>query len=153
MEWPDPRFTVSNGTVTDTLTGLIWLQNANCANATRNWQTALTDVAQLNTDGTMNGDNCGDTADNTDWRLPNRYELESLLHMGCFSPALPNTLGTGCFTVGGEPFNNVVSSYYWSSTTCVGYPDLAWSVYLNDGSMGASGKAFTNYVWPVRSGQ
>ena len=32
VAWPSPRFTDnSNGTVTDNLTGLIWLKNANCA--------------------------------------------------------------------------------------------------------------------------
>ena len=32
VAWPNPRFTDNgNGTVTDNLTGLIWLKNANCA--------------------------------------------------------------------------------------------------------------------------
>lgn len=31
VDWPNPRFTDNrNGTITDNLTGLIWLQNANC---------------------------------------------------------------------------------------------------------------------------
>ena len=31
VAWPDPRFTDNgDGTVTDNLTGLIWLKNANC---------------------------------------------------------------------------------------------------------------------------
>ena len=60
---PTPRFTDnSNGTITDRLTGLIWLKNANCPNATRDSQTALNDVTSLNTNGTMNGNNCGDTS-------------------------------------------------------------------------------------------
>ncbi len=34
--WPMPRFTDnSDGTVTDNLTGLTWLKNANCAGVTR----------------------------------------------------------------------------------------------------------------------
>ena len=34
VAWPNPRFTDNgDGTVTDNLTGLIWLKNANCANA------------------------------------------------------------------------------------------------------------------------
>jgi hypothetical protein len=38
-----PRFTDnSNGTVTDNLTGLIWLKNANCFN-TRTWIQALSE--------------------------------------------------------------------------------------------------------------
>jgi hypothetical protein len=30
VSWPNPRFTKSNGTVTGNLTGLIWLEDANC---------------------------------------------------------------------------------------------------------------------------
>jgi hypothetical protein len=63
VDWPSPRFTDnSNGTVTDNLTGLIWLKNANWANATRTWATALTDMASLNSAGTMNSKPCGDTS-------------------------------------------------------------------------------------------
>src|SRR5262249_33933161 len=47
---PSPRFTDNqNGTITDNLTGLIWLKNANCPGISRTWQTALDDVVQLNT--------------------------------------------------------------------------------------------------------
>ena len=90
VAWPTPRFTANvdknnngdcvdtgeacDGTVTDNLTGLIWLKNTNCAETERNWVTALKDVVQLNTDGTMNSNDCGDTSNKgshqTDWRLP-----------------------------------------------------------------------------------
>ncbi len=36
------------------LAGLTWLENADCPNATRTWQEALDDVAELNASGTMN---------------------------------------------------------------------------------------------------
>jgi hypothetical protein len=37
VAWPTPRFTKNNNdTVTDNLTGLIWLKNANCAGAGEN---------------------------------------------------------------------------------------------------------------------
>ena len=40
VTWPSPRFTNnSNGTVTDNLTGLIWLRNANCFGQ-KAWATA-----------------------------------------------------------------------------------------------------------------
>ena len=73
---PNPRFTDnSNGTVTDNLTGLIWLQNANVAGM-RNWVEALADVENLNKDGVMNGTIAGDKSNGgihqKDWRLPNR---------------------------------------------------------------------------------
>ncbi|MCP4107235.1 MAG: DUF1566 domain-containing protein [Desulfobacteraceae bacterium] len=105
------RFTNSgNGTVRDNLTGLIWLKNADCANAARNWQTALNDVVSLNTNGTMNSNDCEDTSNSgvhqTDWRLPTRNELNSLVHCGYFSPALPNTAGAGKWTAG-DPFTGV----------------------------------------------
>ncbi len=62
VPFPDPRFTVNNpdGTVTDNLTGLIWLQDANCFEA-RTWAEALDDANTLNggecslTDGSAEG--------------------------------------------------------------------------------------------------
>ena len=44
VEWPDPRFTDNlNGTVTDNLTGLVWLTDADCLGL-RDWATALVEV-------------------------------------------------------------------------------------------------------------
>lgn len=70
--WPDPRFT-DNGTVTDNLTGLIWLKNANCFN-NQSWATA---VASANT---LASGACGLTDASTagQWRLPNVQEQRSL---------------------------------------------------------------------------
>jgi hypothetical protein len=145
---PDPRFADNgNGTVTDNLTGLIWLKNANCPNATRTWQTALDDVAQLNTNGTMNGNNCGDTSNEgshqTDWRLPNINELNSLVDFAHFNPSLPS----------GHPFTNVANSFYWSSSPYANYSDGAWGVNFGYGGDSYSGKSSSYYVRAVRSGQ
>ena len=75
VAWPNPRFTDnSDGTVTDNLTGLIWLKNASCFGF-RAWETALSDANTLNSgecglsDGTVEGE----------WRLPNMKELNSLI--------------------------------------------------------------------------
>jgi hypothetical protein len=156
VAWPNPRFTDnSNGTVTDNLTGLIWLKNANCANATREWDTAPTDVASLNSAGTMNSNNCGDTSNSgshqTDWRLPNVRELQSIVHYGFLDPAVPNTAGTGQWTAG-DPFTGVQSNYYWTSTTYAGSAAYAWDVGLYYGFIEVSGKGATLYVWAVRGG-
>ncbi len=158
---PTPRFNNDNGdgTVTDNLTGLIWLQNAYCADTTRNWQPALDDVAQLNTDGKMNGNDCGDTSNagshQTDWRLPTLRELQSLIHYGYSSPALSNDAGTGKWTSGADSaFSDVQSSYYWTSTTSAGGTTFAWFVYLDYGYVDYGGKSFDIFhVWPVRAGQ
>jgi len=87
-----------------------------------------------------------------DWHLPNRNEMQSLLHLGYIFPALPNTEGTGQWTEG-DPFTGVQSSYYWSSTTPASYPDVAWSVGLTYGSVNGNGKTINFYVRPVRGRQ
>ena len=155
--WPSPRFTNNGkGTVTDHLTGLIWLTNANCANALRDWATALRDVAQLNIDGRMNGTNCRDSSKfgshQTDWRLPNVKELQSLIDFAFVSPGLSNAAGTAQWTAG-DPFTGVQSDYYWSSTTSAASTDSAWYVSLDHGYVLNDNKTITYYVWPVRGGQ
>ena len=111
VELPTPRFTdKGDGTIKDNLTGLIWLKNANCPNVFRDWQTALNDVARINTSGKMNGNDCGDTSGKrgthrTDWRLPNVRELHSLVDFAFFSPAISNAGGTGIGS-NSDPFSN-----------------------------------------------
>jgi hypothetical protein len=137
---PTPRFTDNlDGTITDNLTGLIWLKNANCFGL-RTWAQALTDANTLNsgecglTDGSIEGD----------WYLPNRNELMSLLDLGKSNPALPT----------GHPFENFQSFFYWSSTTFANFPDFAWSVGFNFGFVGNSFKFDDTlfFVLPVRGG-
>ncbi len=151
VAWPNPRFTDnSNGTVTDNLTGLIWLKNANagndCAGAdvgTETWANALASAAACNTAA---------YAGYTDWRLPNVREMQSLIHYGFYNPAVPNTAGTGQWTAG-YPFTGVQSNFYWTSTTYAGLYSSAWTVYLLDAAVAAYDKSNTFYVWPVRGGQ
>lgn len=156
-----PRFTDNlSGTVTDNMTGLIWLKNANCPNTDlgTNWWTALDYVAELNASGTMSGTSCSDTSNGgthqTDWRLPNVRELVSLIDYSRYAPSLPL----------GHPFINVMPRWYWSSTTHVQYDDSAWFVSMYGGRVHHFGKNATFgppeeeplyrfHVWAVRGGQ
>jgi len=145
--WPNPRFTDnSDGTITDKLTGLIWLKNANCFGL-RNWTTALSDANSLSsgscglTDGSVAGD----------WRLPNYKELFSLIDAEYDNPALSNSAGTMKWTEG-DAFSGVQTYFYWSSTTVVSNPNLAWFVATDNGGMNSTVKTLTAYVWPVRGG-
>ena len=154
--WPNPRFTNNgDGTVTDNLTGLIWLENANCANATMDWASALA-FANTLFDGSVghNGGDCGlsDGSAQGAWRLPNVLELQSLVHYGVVSPAVPNTAGTGKW-VENDPFSGVQSSLYWSSTTLADDATFAWLPNLFNGVVDGGEKINTLYVWPVRGGQ
>jgi len=147
VAWPNPRFTDNgDGTVTDNLTRLMWLRNANAFGAV-NWATALNTCATLNNGeaGLTDGSNEGD------WRLPNLNEIQSLVHRGVYDPAIPNTAGTGQWSES-DPFTGVQSTFYWSSTTGAGYTDGAWGVVLIGGNVNATAKTGLNLVWPVRGG-
>ena len=146
VSWPSPRFTDNaNGTVTDNLTGLIWLKDAECY-GTRSWANALSDANAL-ANGTCS---LSDGSSAGDWRLPNVREMQSLAHYGCAYPALPDTAGTSC---GSGPFTDVQLDYYWSSTTLAGDTGYAWGVDWDDGIVNWAVKTNAHYVWPVRGGQ
>jgi hypothetical protein len=146
--WPVPRFFDNgDGTVRDNLTGLEWLKDANCVgteypsfsyydNVT--WQQGIDFIKGIN-NGTY--ENC--SGGYRDWRLPNRKELLSLIDYSNEDIALPVF----------NPFTNVQSIFYWSSTSIPYYADSAWVVDMLDGSMSYGNKNYDfKYIWPVRTG-
>lgn len=149
LHGPSPRFTDNgNGTVTDNLTGLIWLKWA-CCFGWRTWNQALTDCS-----GLKDGD-CGlsDGSSAGDWRLPNIMELQSLLDLAYYNPALSNAAGTGQWTTN-DAFLAVQGSFYWSGATYPSTPTInAWALNFNLGDMRGPSTGETWVVWPVRGGQ
>jgi hypothetical protein len=134
VAWPTPRFVVGTGAtadcVTDNLTGLMWVGAPSAVPDT--WANALTSANGLTL--------CGFS----DWRLPNRKELRSLVNYGLANNAIAlNALG----------FSSVQADFYWSSSSYVNSADNAWVVYMYDGRVVPSGKYISFYVWPVRAGQ
>ncbi len=137
VSFPSIRFRDNgDGTITDNMTGLMWLKDANNANSTKDWSNAFTYIAGLNS-GTSSG-NCN----YTDWRLPTVNELETLTYYGMSAPLTwLNSYG----------FTNVINGLYWTGTTCAGNTDYAWIVGLNLGGIKYIGKGNDSYyVWPVR---
>lgn len=142
VAWPTPRFADNgDGTITDNLTGLVWLKDANCPGSTKTWQEALDWVGDLNTSSIA----CTDYTAMTyaDWRLPNFKEIQSLVDYGVSSPSLPFP----------NPFVGVQLSVYWSSSSFLSFQSEAWVVLMTNGGAFADGKTKSYNVWPVRGGQ
>jgi hypothetical protein len=150
-----------NGTVSDCRTGLIWLKNANCNDISGGIPKSdgmIWDDAQQWVAGLQNGI-CGLTDGSAagDWRLPTKTEFMAMiqnakkLHFN--SPTLTDTTGTVKWTAG-NPFTNVQSHYYWTSTTLSTDATKAAEVDLSDytSSVDYSGKSNHELVWPVRAG-
>jgi hypothetical protein len=127
---PNPRFTlIGELCVYDNLTELMWTKNANLFGQ-ETWAIALWNCNDL------------DYAGYTDWRLPNRLELLSLVDRENHSPSLPT----------GHPFANVQNNSYHTSTLVPGttYPNQ-FVVYFTNGVSSTSGIWLNEYYWPVRS--
>ncbi len=145
-----------NGTVTDTVTGLMWDQCAwgqtfnasatggKCAGGGtvgNNWgATTQTWPASL---ALANTANAASHRGYTGWRLPNRTELESLVDITkATAPAIDGTAFP----------NTPTSAFFWSSTVYAPSPAYAWFVpFFNGGTDGFQSNPY--HVRLVRSGQ
>lgn len=145
-----------NGTVTDAVTGLVWLKTVHCSaffGASRVYVSANAAVATL-ADG-----QCGltDKSQPGDWRLPAKSEVETLINLavtnGCTSPFLPDQTGLGCCGTGTCAWSSVATDIgFWSSTSVDTTPANAWYFYLGSGTHVASVfKGVGEHVWAVRT--
>lgn len=128
-----------NGTVTHSLTGLMWkqcaegLSGAGCATGAATamtWGTALAAAKNAN------------FADHSDWRLPNKKELESIVELCGYNPNINQDI-----------FPATPASYFWSGSSYVPDPPNAWVVYFSSGNTYAGSKSLDGYVRLVRGGQ
>ena len=105
--------------VTDSTTGLMWQKEYVSG---KTWQQAL----KYCEDSTYAG--------YSDWRLPNKNELASLLNLDKSESPLSN-------------FPDMPSKYFWSSSTRVGSTTSnAWNVIFNDGRVSNYGKTDTTQL-------
>ena len=138
---PTDRF-VDNGegTVTDTVTGLVWKRCAEgqswdgvtCAGSASvmTWQGAL----QAAANSTFVGHN--------DWRLPNIKELYSIVEPQCVYPAINLSVFPGL----------AASMGFWSGSPNVANPGGSWAVGFDIGIV-LDGKGASASVRLVRGGQ
>lgn len=140
---PDARYVVATDTVTDSATGLVWkrcaegLSGAACATGsafTGDWSQALARAAAVNSGaaGTIN-------AGSTDWRLPNRTELASLVERKCAAPAINSTV-----------FQATPAQSFWSSSPYSLIATMSWYVDFNAGDVGPALKTSVKNVRLVR---
>jgi hypothetical protein len=116
-----------DGTVTDTSTRLMWQKTA--SSDTMTWEKALAYCEGLK------------LGDYTDWRLPSFKELRSLADHSQYEPAINRTY-----------FPNIISSFYWSSTTDAIYTYSASGVHFEYGYGHIYKKDSSYYVRAVRDG-
>ena len=117
----------------DNVTGLVWASygdqtGCNFGNQT-DWPSAIDWADALS------------FAEYSDWRMPNRTEINSIVNCGNYDPAINSMY-----------FPNTQSDEYWSSTTFKADTDNAWFVNFTDGNVSNAVKTDSYYVRPVRGG-
>jgi hypothetical protein len=142
VAWPQPRFTDNrDGTITDNLTGLVWLAQADCLGKVE-WLDALA-AANALAEG-----QCGltDGSEAGDWRLPNILEAVSLMNLEVANPGdwLETSGFSGFYGVG-----------LWSSTTIANPMAIppgqgAFTFSSAQGFVGVGTKGNTYESWAVR---
>ena len=129
-----------DGTVTDLTTALVWMRcsvgqtwtGSDCSGSS---STYIWDDANLLT-GTVT------FAGNSDWRLPNMRELQTIVDRAKFGPATDSVA-----------FPSTASSTYWSATAYLGVSTSAWYVNFGGGDVHGADKSSALQVRLVRAGQ
>jgi hypothetical protein len=144
-----------DGTVTDVKTRLQWMR---CAIG-QNWngstcvgsasEHAWEDARQLRSN----------LAGHSDWRLPTREELRSLVYCSSGQPATWNESGNSCAgtyqnpTIVAEAFPNTAAWFFWSGSPYAGDSVSAWYVGFDDGADSWIDRSYADHVRLVRAGQ
>jgi hypothetical protein len=124
---------LSDDLVEDRSTGLVWTRDAGILEFPLSWSEGLAAIADMNSAARFG---------RTDWRMPNRVELRSLVDHGEKRPALPAD----------HPFRQVFSGWHWTSTTAAIAPAYAWYVHLEGARMFYGNKRDFYWCWPVCGG-
>ena len=116
----------SNGTITDNLTNLVWQKEPNTIAVS--WENALLYANNLILEN------------DSDWRIPNIKELQSLNDEGFVNPSVNTSI-----------FSNIGVKKYWSSTTQQNQTTNAWYWNTQFGITTYDPKINSNYIICVRT--
>ena len=128
-----------NGTITDNVTKLMWEKLSDDGSIHDKDSTYFGMSAGIAKANTLNG---AAFAGHTDWRLPNRRELASIVDLGRQNPSANPVFHTGC--VGGCTILScscTKNTIYWTSSTYIGYSLASWKVIFQDGDIYAGNRA------------
>jgi len=151
LEWPVERFRDhKDGTLTDNLTGLMWIKKANCARhyiegaSTPEWHQIFDFVNALNNNSLH--DKCEEyTADYNDWRAPNIHEIASLMRAGLNNQT---TIAQWLLLPGSESgafaSTSLISNPVWTANTFAGNNNQAWIANLETGGISIADKFDVN---------
>jgi hypothetical protein len=152
LRWTTQRFVDNgDGTLSDTVTGLTWLKQADCIK--QDWSAAITTIDKL-----ANGQ-CGLSDGSTagQWRLPNRAEMLSISDRAPGFPQANYFNGIpgpdGVSVTSPKIFANFVPyAYYWTSSTTATDSAQAWTIYSCDfGAYNLVKTNTQNYALAVRA--
>lgn len=141
-----------DGTITDNQTGLMWEKKSQDSTI-HDWNNVYT---WTDAEGVfIAGLNTANFAGHNNWRLPNRFELDSLLDLGTHDPLVDPAFDSGCVVSCTVTSCSCTSSTltYWSSTTMLPFPNQAWFVaFFAAGFDNSDLKTNSNAVRAVRGG-
>ena len=136
---PDSSFVDNeDGTVTDVVTGLMWMQ----CSVGQTWvDGACTgDASELNWQEALVFAHGYQFANKTGWRVPNIKELATITERSCVRPASNETL-----------FPNSRNDDYWTSSPSVTDTDRAWVISFDNSSNSLKDKSLFVFTRLVRN--
>ncbi|MFE8033545.1 DUF1566 domain-containing protein, partial [Thiohalocapsa marina] len=143
--------------IEDRTTGLQWMR---CSQGQRwNGLTCDGDAAKLTWEEAMQQPRGFSFAGYTNWRVPTKDDLGTLVYCSSGRPKTWNDTGDLCEghyvrpTIDQAAFPGTPNSWFWSSSPNAYNSDVAWGVVFDDGYVDNLNKNVTRYVRLVRAGQ
>ena len=146
-----------DGTITDEGTRLVWEKKSDDAglhdkDKAYTWDPGPGSIWEWL--AAVNQEGGSGLAGKSDWRIPNKKELESIVDASTFNPALPGAFSTACAPGCTATICSCTGSvlHYWTSTSVAAAPtDFAWGMLPSSGAVQASNrKTAAGHVRAVR---